>query len=214
MSFAEYEFPRDISFHSTGGDRFSTTVNRGFSGGSSANRNWAKSLAKFSIDMTNKEQAHFEKLHTFFLNLGGMADPFRLFWQLDYKAINQLLIQIDSTHYQLVKNYTAGSRTYTRIIAKPITSAVLDFEGNNLTDTVIVYDGGTPIVGATTDYTTGIVTLPGAASGAVTGDCQFHIPVRLTTDSMEHAQVEESDILEGNGIMTWAQIGMEEIRLP
>jgi uncharacterized protein (TIGR02217 family) len=228
MAFFECEFPRAIAFGSTGGDRFSTTVNRGFSGGVQTNRNWAKSLAYFTIDLTAKTQDYFDLVHRFFVNVGGKADGFRLYWALDHNITNQIIGTGDgvTTQFQLVKTYTAGNRTYTRTIVKPITFLVNDFEGNPLTDTVHVYLNGREQTHGTgyqtasgfqytLDEATGIVTF-GTAPGVgvvITADADFHIPVHFDTDDMSNAQVLESDVYGGNALINWTQLGMEELRL-
>jgi len=218
MAFWELEFTREIGFGSAGGDRFSTTKNRGFSGEVQPNRNWEKSLAYFTIDLSNFTQAKFEMLHNFFLNVGGGSDGFRYWWALDNSATNQLIATANGTAnptYQLVKNYTVGSRTYTRTIVKPIMSTVTDFDGNPLANTVVLYDnGGTPAWSYVVDATTGIVTVTGtpATGHTITADFEFHISVRFDVDDMSGAQVLESDVLDGNAIVTWASIGMEELR--
>lgn len=218
MAFWELELTREIGFGSAGGDRFSTTKNRGFSGAVQPNRNWEKSLAYFTIDMGNFTQAQFEVLHKFFLNVGGGSDGFRFWWALDHTATNQLIATADGSAnpvYQLVKNYTVASRTYTRTITKPITSDVLDFDGNALEDTVVLYDNGsTPTWTYAVDHTTGLVTVTGTPTSGhtITADCEFHIPVRFDVDDMAGAQVMESDVADNNAILTWSSIGLEELR--
>jgi uncharacterized protein (TIGR02217 family) len=218
MAFFEVEFPRKIAFGSAGGDRFSTTRNRGFSGGVQPNRNWAKSLAYFIVDLTAKSQDYFELVHNFFLNVGGGSDGFRFWWPLDHPVTNQIIATADGSAnpvYQLIKTYTIGSRTYTRTVVKPITSDVKDFEGTSLEDTVVLYDNGsTPSWTYVVDETTGLVTVTGTpGSGhSITADFEFHIPVRFDVDDMKSAQLLESNFSAGNGVVNWTQLGMEEIR--
>jgi uncharacterized protein (TIGR02217 family) len=221
MAFFETEFPRQIGFTSTGGSAWSTYVNEGFSGFEQRNRNWSQSRGKWQIHLNGKPQSYFAQVYNFYLNVGGMADAFRFYFPLDYKAAAQFIATADgSTNptYQLQKTYTTGSRTYTRKITKPIMATVQDFQGNFLTNTVIMYDNGvakTLGVHYTVDATTGLVHfLYTPTSGhAITADFQFHFPVRFDVDDMKNAQILDSDIVDGNGLVTWSQIDLIEVRM-
>ena len=221
MAFFECEFPRQISFTSTGGSGWSTQINAGFSGFEQRNRNWATSKGKFQILLDGKPQSYFQAVYNFYLNVGGSADGFRFLWPIDYKAGAQFIATADgSTNptYQLIKTYTTGPRTYTRKITKPIMSTVQDFQGNFLTNTVIMYDNGTPkTLGSdyTVDATTGLVSFlyTPVATHTVTADFQFHLPVRFDVDDMTNAQILESDSADGDGIYSWSQVNLVEVRL-
>jgi uncharacterized protein (TIGR02217 family) len=219
MSFFETEFPRAIGYLAIGGPAFSTTVNEGFSGGEQRNRNWTQTRGVWTIDLQMKTQSFFDAVHAFFLAVGGQADAFRLYDHKDNTAIGQALGTGDGTtlNFQLLKNYVSGGRTYTRTITKPITDEVNDFQGNPLGDTVKVYDNGTPKA-LTTDYTldqtTGLITFvtAPAAGHAITADCQFHFPVRFMVDELK-AQVEPSDVLGGNILISFPQFELREVKV-
>jgi uncharacterized protein (TIGR02217 family) len=216
FDFWETEFPKTIGFNSAGGDMFSTTVNTGFGGGQQPNRNWTKSLAKWVIDLSAREQTDFELIHKFWLNVGGKAGGFRFWWPFDCSAVNQLIATADGSAnpvYQLVKTYTIASRSYVRTILKPITSSVIDFEGNALTNSVTLYDNGTPLA-CSVDHTTGLCTVTGTpvAGHLITADFKFHFPVRFLIDDMSNARVLESDVADGNGVLAWENIEIQEIR--
>lgn len=228
MAFFETEFPRAIGFTSTGGSAFNTYVNEGFSGFEHRNRNWVQSKGTWQILLNGKPQPYFEQVYNFMLNVGGKADAFRLFWALDFSASGATIATADGvkTQFQLQKQYVTNTRTYTRIVSKPITSRVKDFQGNSLTDTVKVYDnavlqthnagyvsgGG---VQYTLDETTGVITFATAPTSGhiITADFQFHFPVRFDIDDMTNAQVIESDVYGGNAIITWSQVNLCEIRI-
>src|SRR5690348_11755490 len=91
MSFFECEFPRKIGFTSTGGNSFSTQVNLGFSGFEQRNRNWSQSRGKWQLILTSRPQSEFQLVYNFFLNVGGMADAFRLYWPLDSSGAGQFI---------------------------------------------------------------------------------------------------------------------------
>jgi uncharacterized protein (TIGR02217 family) len=228
MPFFETEFPRTIGFTSTGGAAFNTFVNAGFSGFENRNRNWVQSRGMWQLLLNDRPQAEFENVYNFFQNVGGKADPWRLFWALDYSFAGSVIGTGDgtTTTFQLQKQYTTNTRTYNRIINKPITSLVKDFQGNSLTDTVNVYDNAvlqthSPgyLVGGgyqyTLDQTTGVVTFttPPAAGHIITADGQFHFPVRFDIDDMTNAQVLESDVHGGAALVTWSQVNIIEIRI-
>lgn len=221
MGFFECEFPRQIGFTSTGGSAWSTEVNSGFSGFEQRNRNWATSKAMFQIHLNGKPLSYFQLVYNFYLNVGGMADAFRLLWPMDYQAAAQFIATADGSAnptYQLIKTYVTGSRTYTRVIKKPIMATVQDFQGNFLPNTVVMYDNGVrKTLGAdyTVDATTGLVHFlyTPAAGHTITADFQFHFPVRFNVDDMKNAQIIESDWADGDGLVTWSQLDMMEVRL-
>ena len=203
MAFWELEFPRMIDYHRLGGPSgWSTTVNEGFSGQEQRNRNWANSRGKWTVSVMTPSsvvylgtrQSFIDLLTAFHLNAGGKADAFRLFDHTDNEAVNQALATIGG-NVQLVKNYVIGGRTYQRVITKPITAAVTDFQGNALPNTVFLHGTSTPV---TVDATTGIVT--GQSAGTAV-DFQFHYPVRFDVDELL-PQVEESDVEGGQPIIT------------
>jgi uncharacterized protein (TIGR02217 family) len=222
MAFFECEFPRQVSFLALGGPVFSTTVNEGFSGGEQRNRNWSATRGQWTIDLHYKPQSYFDAAQAFFYNVGGQADAFRFKDHKDYSASGQLLGYGDgnTTTFQLVKNYSSAGRTYTRTIVKPIMSTISDFQGNALSDTVVIYVNGTVQTYGTAwtiDATTGIVTFataPAAGSppNAVTADFEFHYPVRFKDDALA-AQVEESDVPDGDTLITWPQFELREVKI-
>ncbi|HLZ08587.1 MAG TPA: DUF2460 domain-containing protein [Chloroflexota bacterium] len=199
MAFFETEFPRNLAFKSQGGPGFSTIVNQGFSGQEFRNRNWAFARAEYTIDLLTpigfqgNPQGYIDALLDFFFVVGGQADGFRLLDPMDHIATNQALATVDG-HVQLVKNYVVGGRTYQRVITKPITSAVTDYLGNALDNTVFLAGTGTAV---TVDPTTGIVT--GHSAGTAV-DFQFHVPVRFATDLLP-LQGEDSNFKNGQGII-------------
>lgn len=215
MAFLEIEFPRAIAFLAKGGPVFSTTVNKGFSGAEQRNQNWAKSLGKWDISLTSKPQSYFQNVYDFFLNVAGKATAFRFYDAKDCAASAQPIGVGDGANslFQLQRTYAVGSSTYVRIIDKPITASVMKYDGTYCTNTVAVYlNGVKQLTGWTVDYTTGLVTFtsPPALGVLVTADFQFNYPARFDTDVCE-ASVEPSDIVDGNGLITWASVALVEV---
>lgn len=221
MPFFECEFPRDIAFQAQGGPGFSTQVNEGFSGFEQRNRNWKIARAKYQIALDHKPFAYFQQVYNFWLNVGGRADGFRFFDPKDNQAVDQVCaLVVDSPYtgrvYQLQNTYTAGPRSYTKTIVKPITSAVETFSGGYCSGAVSVEVAGSPVSGWELDPTTGLLTLATAPGGSppavVTATFQFHIPVRFNTDEC-NAVIEESDVADGNMLVTWPDVALYETRL-
>lgn len=222
MSFFECEFPTSVGFLASGGPAFSTTVNEGFSGGEQRNRNWSQTRGIWTIDLQYKTQDFFDAVLAFFLVVGGQADAFRFKDHKDFVATGQLIGTGDGATavFQLIKNYVSGPRTYVRTILKPITSAVIDFQGNALPNTVVIYDNGVPLtndVDYTVDETTGLITFTIAPTLGhfITADFQFHYPARFTSDELK-AQVEPSNVnggIGGNPLITWPNFELRETKV-
>lgn len=171
MAFHESEFPRKISIYQSGGTgnsgavggpKFSTTVNTGYAGFEQRNRNWVQQRHKYQVDLNNKVAVDWQPVLALFYICGGQADAFRFFDHKDNQAIGSLIGTGDGVtqSFQLQKVYTFGSQTFERLISKPITSSVLDFQGNPLTDTVTVYVSALAQTRPSQyflDYTTGVV---------------------------------------------------------
>lgn len=231
MSFLEMEFPRAVSFKTMGGPSFNTTINAGFSGYEQRNRNWAAVRGKWMLNLMTPPPSQFmgtqlawlNLIHAFFLNVGGRADAWRFFDYKDFQATGQTIGTGDGVTlgpYQLVNVYQTGSRSYTRLIQKPITSAVTDYQGNALANTVVVYDNGVVVSAAnyTVDSTTGLVTMNAghaiANNHVITADCQFHYPARFDSDDWQ-IEVEPSNVVGGQPLVSVAQgqLAIIEIRI-
>jgi uncharacterized protein (TIGR02217 family) len=212
VSFFECEFPTTISYKAIGGPGMSTTVNQALSGQEARNRNWAVARGKWEVSLQTpiafggNRQAFVDLLNSFFLVVGGKADGFRLKDHKDFKAVNQLIVDFNGSP-QLAITRTIGDRSYVQIITKPITSAIKDYQGNALADTVVLHGTNTPVL---VDAATGIVT--GHAAGTAV-DFQFHYPVRFDVDDLA-MQVEESDVQGGNPLVSVHSIILVELRPP
>lgn len=226
MAFFEVEFPRQISYRAVGGPGFSTTVNQGLSGYEQRNKNWAQARAKWQISLmtpasfAGSEQSYADLIRAFFLNVSGKADAFRLRDWIDNKFTNEVIGTGDGTTlgpFQLVKTYSIGGRSYIKQVKKPITSAVNDYQGNALTDTVTLTDNGIAVSSSnfTIDETTGLASFTSGhapASGhIIRASGEFHYPARFDSDDLGQ-QIEESAVKDGRGI-TSLSIAVVEVRL-
>ncbi len=226
MSFLELEFPTTISYRAVGGPGFSTTVNQGLSGFEQRNKNWAQARAKWQISLitpasfAGSEQNYADLIRAFFLNVSGKADAFRLKDWIDYKFSNEIIGTGDGSSlgpFQLIKTYSIGGRSYIRQIKKPITSAVNDYQGNPLADTVTLTDNGSAIdpTHYTIDATTGLASFTSGHAPAnlhvIRASGQFHYPARFDSDDLGQ-QIEESAVRDGRGITSFS-IALVEVRL-
>lgn len=220
MAFLEAEFTRAVSFKRLGGQGFSTSVLAVESGNEQRNQNWANPRAHYTASVITPArdsvgapinlQKFADDLRNFFLAARGKANGFRLFDRLDYSASLETLASLGGNTFQLQKTYTFAGQTYVRKITKPITASVVDFQGNALTDTVVLKDAGNATVTGTVDHVTGIVTSTHSPTKA---SFQYHIPVRFDTDSFD-LQVEDSGAADGNPIVSWNSLALIEVRPP
>jgi uncharacterized protein (TIGR02217 family) len=211
LSFLEVQFPTTLSHRAVGGPGFNTTVNLGLSGQEQRNRNWSRSRGKWTVSLITpasftSRQEFVDLLNAFFMVVGGKADGFRLKDHKDFRATAQPLIEVDG-NVMLGITRTIGGRSYVQPITKPITSAVTDYQGNALADTVFLSPGGAAV---DVDYTTGIVT--GQAAGTLV-DFQYHYPVRFDVDNLD-MQVEESYVSAGEPVVSINSIQLIELLPP
>jgi len=223
MAFFELEFPTAISFRAMGGPTFSTEVKEGYSGQEQRNQNWRNCLGKWTISLITPfgqdRQQYVYLLDSFFLVIRGRGDAFRFKDHKDFRARGVQIGMGDgaTTVFQLQKTYQVGSQIYFRKVTKPITSAVTDWKGNPLADSVTIYVAGLPLESSqfAVDATTGLVTLTDAPAdrALVTADFDFHHPVRFDVDDMQR-QIEESDVRGGNPIISLNSVTLVEVRPP
>lgn len=187
--FIEIEFPRTISAKAIGGPSFSTSVNPGQSGYEARNQNWETPRGEYTVTIETPSAKkvdpliYIEQLTAFFLVVAGRANAFRLKDHKDFtngSAVQPIGAGDGVTGtFQLLKNYAVGNLNFQRIINKPITSRVLDYLSNALTDTVALSLNGTLqsanpgyVGGGTSRYsldeTTGRVCFGSATKMAVT----------------------------------------------
>lgn len=200
MPFLDVVFPEELAYGMTGGPGFSTDIVQAIGGTEMRNANWAKSRARWEAGIQHRTQAQTEALVNFFYAVSvGQLNSFRFRDPLDDTFVDQLVGTGDgtTTMFQLVKHYTAGGHTYTRLLQKPVAG------------TVTVTLDGVPAVGFTVNTATGIVTItPAPESGvAVRASGNFHVPVRLAVDSLEGLQYVSVDA------WSWQGIALLEVRL-
>jgi uncharacterized protein (TIGR02217 family) len=185
MAFDEIELPLRVGFGSKGGPNFSTEIITVDSGYERSNQNWAQARRVYDARTGVRSTADAATLLTFFHARAGRARGFRLKDWSDYSSAadnlstpsftDQTIATGDGSTvvFQLVKNYSSGGMTHTRIITKPVSGSV------------IIGAGGTQMSsGWSVDSTTGLVTFATAptAGQSITAGFLFDVPVRFDTD--------------------------------
>jgi uncharacterized protein (TIGR02217 family) len=201
MTFAEIQFPADISYGATGGPTYSTDVVSMFSGHEQRNSNWKNSRSRYNIATGVKTEEQWQALIAFFRARRGKAIGFRFKDWSDYKAQNQQIGIGDgeTAEFQLVKNYTSGNTIITREIKKPVDGTVKVHKSGNLRGATADYS---------VDYTTGIISFTEAPEARViiTADFEFDVPVRFDTDEL---QLSMDNFNSGS----WSSIPLIEVRV-
>ncbi|PPB79759.1 uncharacterized protein (TIGR02217 family) [Albidovulum inexpectatum] len=186
MAFDEVRFPDAISRGARGGPERRTQVVELASGDEERNASWANSRRRYDVSYGIRHADDLAAVVAFFEARNGRLYGFRFKDWADYKsclpsqtpaATDQQIGTGDGSTkaFQLVKRYTSGSRTWTRVITKPVAGTV-----------TVAVDGATAS-GWSVDTTTGVVTFTSApASGAViTAGFEFDVPVRFDTDTLD-----------------------------
>ena len=198
--FVEVQFPEQLAYGMTGGPGFSTDIVTAIGGEETRNANWARSRARWEAGVQHRSQADTEALVAFFYSVAvGQANAFRFKDPLDFTFTDQAIGTGNgtTTTFALVKTYSMGGQTYTRLLQKPVAG------------TVAITLAGVPAVGFTVNTATGVVTItPAPAPGvAVLASGEFDVPVRLAVDSLEGLQYVSVDA------WSWQGIALLEVRL-
>jgi uncharacterized protein (TIGR02217 family) len=200
-SFAEVQFPAEISYGSKGGAMFSTDIVTTFSGHEQRNINWQMAKSRYDIGSGIKTPSQWQELISFFRSRYGRAIGFRYKDFADYQGINQLLGKGDEqkTKFQLVKHYVSGNAIYTRVINKPVKNSFCNIYVDSLVQTEEEIN---------IDFTKGIVTfnIPPRIDEEIMADFEFDVPVRFDTDHLDLS-------MDSFNIGSWGNIPLVEIRI-
>lgn len=175
------KFPGTPKFGLTSEPGYDVSVIRVASGRERRNRNWSRPLTRITITVGPGPRADDEvqELLEYWHGVGGIAVGFRYKDWSDYKScrvsntpasIDQPLVLVTGSVYQLTKRYTAGASVQDREITKPVSGTLLIADAGTLKTETTHY---------TVDYATGRVTLSFTPSGAMTWGGEFDIPVRF-----------------------------------
>ena len=193
MSFVEVQFPSDISYGATGGPMFLTDVVATVSGHEQRNSKWSQARARHNVASGVKTETQWQALIAFFRARRGKAVGFRFKDWGDFKAVNQPLLSLGGTQYQLVKQYVSGAVVSERIITKPVAGTVKLYRNSLLQAS-----------GWSIDTATGIITT--SLTGTLTVDFDFDVPVRFDTDELALS-------LDSFNAGSWNNIPLIEVRV-
>jgi len=175
MEFMDVRFPADISYGSTSGPRFNTSVIEVQSGDSARNARWSTPLYDFDASLKIRTAAQFDAVRDLFMAARGKWRSFRFKDWSDCRATGQALGNADGvlTNFQLQKTYSTGAYAMVRKITKPVAG------------TVTLYRNGQAATGWTVNTSTGLVSFTSApAAGAITASFEFDVPVRFDMDTL------------------------------
>lgn len=161
MSFHEIRFPEHISYGSSGGPKFKTTIFTSDSGHEQRNIDWSLAKAEYNVAHGIKSRQEMDELRSFFYARNGQAYGFRYKDWADFVAANQVIGIGNGSQriFQMIKTYVSGPNSYGR----PLTKLVSGTLGNVTVD-------GSPVT-ATTDFNTGLITLGSAPSAGKVVAC-------------------------------------------
>jgi uncharacterized protein (TIGR02217 family) len=179
--------PDNISRGARGGPERRTQVVELSSGDEERNASWANSRRRYDVAYGIRRADDLAAVVAFFEARGGRLHGFRYKDWADYKsslpsqAISATDQQIGTgdgavTAFALLKHYTSGAQSWTRVIAKPVEGSVR-----------VALGGVEQMSGWSVDPTTGVVTFttaPGAGV-TITAGFEFDVPVRFDTDTLD-----------------------------
>lgn len=194
-NFHEVRFPPDISYGSSGGPGFNTSVIDLASGHEQRNINWSLARAKYDASYGVKTREQMEEVLDFFYARRGKAYGFRFKDWMDYTLERQAIGVAGGTNtLQVFKRYEPlTSYYYDRPIMKIVPG------------TVQVWSNGVARSDSIVNVETGIVNTTGFAGHTFEIECEFDVPVRFDTDdiSITHDDWE---------LMSWPSIPLIELR--
>lgn len=197
MSFLETpRFPGCPRFGFTSTPQYSVTITQTASGRERRNRNWARALNVYSVQIGPKMEDEIQEILEFWHAMGGPECGFRLKDWSDYRScrVSQTVSSIDQVlvltpgspgGYQLTKTYQFGTRQQVRNILKPVQGTV------KLADAGVLK---TENVHYLVDYTSGIITTFFSPVGQITAGYEFDVPVRFDSEfplELSNHQVEQ-----------------------
>ncbi|MBS0126851.1 DUF2460 domain-containing protein [Thetidibacter halocola] len=187
MAFHEVRFPDDISRGARGGPVRRTQIVELASGAEERNASWANSRRRYDVAYGIRRADDLAAVVAFFEARNGRLHGFRFRDWADYRSClpsqvpgpsDQIIGTGDgeTTAFQLVKSYTSGAQSWSRIITKPVSGTLR-----------IALDGIEQGNGWSVDPTKGIVGFAVAPAPGVpiTAGFEFDVPVRFDTDMLD-----------------------------
>lgn len=194
-TFHDVRFPEDISYGSSGGPGFSTSVLDLASGHEQRNINWSLARAKYDASYGIKTREQMEEVVDFFFARRGKAYGFRFKDWMDYTLDRQVIgVGGVSNVLQTFKRY------------EPLTTYFYDRPLRKLVaGTVQLWANGVVQDPARVSLTTGVISTSGLSGQSFEIACEFDVPVRFDTDDMSVTH----DDWE---LMSWPSVPLIELR--
>jgi len=190
MSFHDTRLPERFSKGSLFGTGFKTKLVQLRAGVGRATQFWPNGRRRFQLERGVDSLDSLIELYEFYLARQGAANTFRVKDWLDHATnstgvtfrdsdpevseTDELLVQITSTTYQMVKRYTSGPTTQVRNLTHLVAGTVKISE-----------DDSEILSGFGVDLLTGVVTFNSAPSGVIKGGCEYDVHCRFGEDADE-----------------------------
>jgi len=193
-NFHNVRFPEDISYGSSGGPGFNTSIIDLASGHEQRNINWSLARAKYDAQYGVKEREQMEEVLDFFYARRGKAYGFRFKDWMDFTLTRQSIGVATTTSTQVYKRYEPlTSYFYDRPILKIVPG------------TVSWWANGVAKSAALVNTETGLINTTGLIGQTIEVQCEFAVPVRFDTDEIAIAH----DDWE---LMSWPSIPLIELK--
>lgn len=187
--FMEQRFPTSISYGSTGGPGFSTSIHQSTDGSEVATAEWDRIRARYTVEFENVPYDDLEEVEQFFYGMRGRAIGFRFKDWNDYQIVKQNVLVGDgyTTKFQLFKRYRSGPAYFDRMIRKPIVETLPEM----YLDGELLYRNRQFYLNPSDGVLTFITPPPPGAVGYIPY-LEFDVPVRFDTDSLQVSPVEHN----------------------
>ena len=185
MSFVDQRLPSKYALQAVASDDWMIEVVESLGRGEYRNSPGAHPRRAWDLSVNAKTSDERAALHAWFLAMRGPLHSFALRDPADYSSIRGNIGTGNGTAvaFQLIKNYTIGSMTYSRPITKPVVATVRIWVNNV-----------EAVSGWSVSRTTGIVTFtaPPANGHAVEASCEFDVPVRFAESRLAWTRVDRN----------------------
>lgn len=194
-------FPDDIAEGSSGGPGWNTNVFESQDGTEVRNQVWEVVRHQYDVSYGIRDKSSMDIVRAFFFDVRGRATAFRFKDWGDYQLAAEPIGVGDGATlaFRIIKTYGTNN-PYVRRIFKPVADTLVVYVDNSVADPATY----------TVDTTTGIITFgtghAPANTKVVAVDCEFDVPVRFDTDTLQSTQ---------DGWLTeeWPNIAIKEIKM-
>lgn len=195
------------SLDCSGGISFKTTILRRGDGKEFRSAEWQLPVWRGNLGSRIVNQQELDYLRDWFLARQGRAEAFRIKDPTDYRAVNQPLVQISPTEYQLIKRYQIDNYFFNRQIHRPLLNTLEIYENNVLV----------PANNYSVNGITGLVTFSAPPTGVLRATFEFCLLVRFDIDELPQARVlaiENSNCANLVNLYELDEIPLVEVRSP